>query len=69
MLANKELEVEQITQLINKYVNMSNAKTLYLDIYAPGAILIRPTGNPIGQKKWEEMQASEDVVPGSAVSF
>jgi ketosteroid isomerase-like protein len=66
MSFKKELEVEQITQLINKYVNMSIAKTLYLDIYAPGAILIRPTGNPIGQKTWEEMQASKDVVPGSS---
>jgi hypothetical protein len=66
MSANKELEVEKVTQLINKYVNMSIAKTPYLDIYAPGAVLIRPSGNPIGQKLWEEMQASEDVVPGSS---
>ena len=57
----KELEVDQITQLINKYVNMSISMTPWLDVFAPGAIMIRPTGNPIGQKLWEEMQASEDV--------
>jgi ketosteroid isomerase-like protein len=62
MSANKELEIEQITDLINKLVNMRIAKTPFLDIWAPGAITIRPTGNPMGQKLWEEMQASEDVV-------
>jgi ketosteroid isomerase-like protein len=68
MSANKELllEVEQITELINKYVNMTIAKTPYLDVFAPGAFMIRPTGNPLGQKLWEEMRASEDVVPGSS---
>eukprot|EP00978_Attheya_sp_CCMP212_P021042 scaffold61035_cov54-Attheya_sp.AAC.2 len=64
MSANKELDVEQITQLINKYVHMHIAKTPYLDVFAPGAILIRPTGNPMDQKLWEKMQVSEDIVPG-----
>jgi hypothetical protein len=65
MSANKELELEQITGLINKFANMTTAKTPFLDIFAPGAITIRPTGNPMGQSLWEEMRASEDVVPVS----
>jgi hypothetical protein len=62
MSANKELELEQITNLINKFVNFSMTKTPFQDIFAPGAISIRPTGNPMSQKLWEELQANKDVV-------
>jgi hypothetical protein len=58
---NKELEVEKIKDLIHKYVHMYTDKATFLDVFAPGAITIRPTGNPYGQKIWEEMEASDDI--------
>jgi hypothetical protein len=63
MSANKELELEQIADLINKFVNVFITKTpSQEDIFAPGAISIMPSGNPMSQKIWEEMQAKEDVL-------
>jgi ketosteroid isomerase-like protein len=59
-----ELELEQIKDLIHKFVNMefSDNATSFLDVFAPEAIMIRPSGNPLGQKLWEEMHASKDIV-------
>jgi hypothetical protein len=66
MSANKELDLEQITDLINKFVKFSIAKTPFLDIFEPGAITIRPTGNPTSHKFLEEMQASGEYLPESS---
>jgi hypothetical protein len=66
MSANKELDIEQITNLINKFANMSIAKTPFLEIYEPGAITIRPSGNPMSHEFLEEMQSSKDYLPESS---
>ena len=57
MSANKELELEQVTDLINKkFVKAEEGNTTtFRDVYAPGALIIRPSGNPLSQKVWEEM--------------
>ena len=35
--------------------------TQWTDIYTPDAVMIRPSGNPMGQKIWDEMMGSADV--------
>jgi hypothetical protein len=47
--------------LIEKFCAMATKKTPWSEIFVPGAIMIRATGNPISEKLWAEMQASEDV--------
>jgi ketosteroid isomerase-like protein len=65
MSANKKEDVEQITDLIHKHVQMYIGKATFLDVFAPRAITIRATGNPMGQKLWEEMKASDDISYGT----
>ena len=52
MSANKELELEQVTDLINKkFVKAEEGNTTtFRDVYAPGDLIIRPSGNPLSQK-------------------
>jgi ketosteroid isomerase-like protein len=61
---NKELELEQIKDLINKFMKMEDSEnaTSFLDVFAPEAIMIKPCGNPLGQKLWEERRLNKDIV-------
>ena len=40
---------------------MNIKKTPWSEVFAAGATVIRGTGNPLGEKLWNEMSASEDV--------
>jgi len=51
---------QDLSEFVERWVK-SSVKDPWSEFCAPGALFIRPSGNPMGEKIWTQMMGSDDV--------